>query len=36
MSGQSSRNRSDWLRFGFSIFSATILSVYLLSVKWHV
>src|SRR5580700_10139293 len=28
MSGHSSRNRSDWLRFGFSIFSATIISVY--------
>src|SRR5580658_6231720 len=28
MSGHSSRNRSDWLRFGFSSFSATIISVY--------
>src|ERR1700676_1022482 len=28
MSGHSSRNRSDWLRLGFSGFSATIHSVY--------
>src|SRR5580658_6057614 len=28
MSGHSSRKRSEWLRLGFSIFSATIISVY--------